>query len=244
MQNATSPLSKCKQSTVSIGRLCWEEGIGIETLTATVTHCSFTYTVSKTISFGNPVATFDIYTYVPLNASCYEVDAFYIFRPTLVTGTYPSQYQWSYRVSGTSTETIISSTGEDGLFIFPNTDTYDILVRPVNDCGIGATASVKTIEVVFSCYSGFSMAVTPNPASSEINVTIDKESEEVKSLKTNQQVLFQLYELNTKMLIKQWAFDNAINKRQLNISNVKSGNYILVVTKGKFQQSKQIIIRR
>ena len=119
MQNATSPLSKCKQSTVSIGRLCWEEGIGIETLTATVTHCSFTYTVSKTISFGNPVATFDIYTYVPLNASCYEVDAFYIFRPTLVTGTYPSQYQWSYRVSGTSTETIISSTGEDGLFIFP-----------------------------------------------------------------------------------------------------------------------------
>lgn len=235
-------ISSATNNSVQVNKI--NSGNGIETLTATVTHCSFTYTVSKTISFGNPVATFDVYTYVPLNASCYEVDAFYIFRPTLVTGTYPSQYQWSYRVSGTTTETIISSTGEDGLFIFPNTGTYDILVRPVNDCGIGATASVKTIDVVFSCYSGFSMAVTPNPASSDINITIDRESEEVKSLSKNQQVLFQLYELNTRMLVKQWSFDNALNKRQLNISNIKSGNYILVVTKGKFQHSKQIVIRK
>lgn len=155
-------------------------------MTATVTLCpGITVPVSKVLNFGTPVALFDIYTYVPLNASCYEVDAFYIFKPTLTFGNYPSQsqYQWSYRQTGTTTETIIPSAGEDGVFIFSNTGSYDILLRPVNNCGVGNDVSIKTIDVVFSCFNGFRMNVSPNPANNDLVVVIEKEIKEVKNFK-------------------------------------------------------------
>jgi hypothetical protein len=69
-------LSNATNTSVQIDKI--NTGNGHETLTATVTHCSFTYTESKVISLGVPTALFDIFTYVPLNSECFETDAFYI----------------------------------------------------------------------------------------------------------------------------------------------------------------------
>lgn len=219
---------------------------GHETLTATVTHCGFTYPVTKELNFGAPETSFDIFTYYPLYAECYEAQVFYIFRPTLVYNydVYPPAYQWSWRVNGTTTENIVTSTSEDGVFIFNNPGTYDIIVRPANDCGVGTTTSVKTITVVDLCYgSRFSITASPNPTGGDLNVTLDKEAPEVKKLNKSEKVYYQLYDLNRANLVKQWTFDNSSNNRQLNVRGVKPGQYMLVVRKGKYQQSTQIIIK-
>jgi len=242
-----SSISNQTNTSVQVNKI--NPGYGNETLTATVSHCSFTYTVTKVINFGVPTATFDIFTYLPLYADCFETDAFYIFRPTLIYNydVYPPNYQWSYRINGTSTETIVSSTDEDGVFIFPNTGTYDILVRPVNSCGIGSTPSIKTITVQMSpaCGGmGFRMTASPNPAINYINVTIDKETADVVKLSKIETISYRLYDINSATIIKQWVFDNTSNKHQLNVNDVKEGHYILVVQKDKYQRTTQIIISR
>lgn len=224
-------------------------GNGHETLKATVTHCTFSYTVTKGINFGIPTAIFDIFTYLPLYADCYETDAFYIFRPELVYNydVYPPNYQWSYRVNGTTSETIVPSNSQDGVFIFSNPGTYDILVRPVNSCGIGNIPSVKTITVQMSpaCGGmGFRMSASPNPATNYINVTIDKETADVAKLSKSEKITYRLYDINSAAIIKQWIFDNTSSKQQLNVSGIKGGHYILVAQKGKYQQTTQILISR
>ena len=240
-------LSNQTNTSVQVNKI--NSGNGHETLTATVTHCSFTYTVTKVLNFGVPTATFDIFTYLPLYADCFETDAFYIFRPTLIYNydVYPPNYQWSYRINGTTTETIVSSTGEDGVFIFPNAGTYDILVRPVNSCGIGSTPSIKTITVQMwpACGGlGFRMTASPNPTTNYINVTIDKETADVVKMSKLDKITYRLYDINSATIIKQWTFDNTSNKHQLNVSGIKGGHYILVAQKGKYQRTSQVLINR
>ncbi len=242
-----SSISNQTNTSVQVNKI--NPGNGNETLTATVSHCSFTYTVTKVLNFGVPTATFDIFTYLPLYADCFETDAFYIFRPTLIYNydVYPPNYQWSYRINGTTTETIVSSTGEDGVFSFPNTGTYDILVRPVNSCGIGSTPSIKTITVQMSpaCGGmGFRMTASPNPATNYINVTIDKETADVVKMSKSEKITYRLYDINSATIIKQWIFDNTSNIHQLNVSDIKRGHYILVAQKGKYQRTKQVLISR
>lgn len=240
-------ISSATNTSVQVDKI--NSGNGYETLTATVKHCSFTYPKTKNIQFGLPTATFDIFTYVPLNSECFETDAFYIFRPTLINSydIYPTNYQWSYRINGTTTETIISSTGEDGAFMFPNTGIYDILVRPVNSCGVGNTPSVKTITVQMSPACGgmsFRLSASPNPTTDYLNVAIDNEFSEHIKLNKVEKISYRLYDVNRATIIKQWIFNNTTNKQQLNVSDIKRGHYILVAQKGKYQRSIGVIISK
>jgi hypothetical protein len=204
-----------------------------------------TKVVEYNLQIGTPPAEFDIITYLPLNATCYEVMAFYVFRATPLPGyTAPPSYQWSYRLNGTTAETIVNSTSEFGSFLFENTGVYDIIVRPANSCGVNSSSiSVKTITVVDLCSSLFSIKAYPNPVEGELNVLIENETNELKSLKQTEMVTYQLYDITKTNMVRQWIFDNSSNLRQINVAGLNPGVYVLVIHKGKYWQSTKIIIQ-
>lgn len=219
---------------------------GPEVVIVTLTNtCGTSIVLTKNIDVGGPTVLFDILTYFPFNATCFETGAFYIFRADLKYSYNepPALYQWGYRVTGTTNETIVNGSGQTASFLFSNTGTYDILVRSVNDCGIGSTPSVKTIDVVSMCWGGFKMSAFPNPTSSFISVTIDEDATpQVQKTGKSEKVIFQLYETGTTNLVKRWSFAKSAKSYQLSVSGIKQGQYILVGRKGKRFQSKQIVI--
>lgn len=89
---------------------------------------------------------------------------------------------------------------------------------------------------------GFSVEVSPNPASDNLTVSIKDKADDVKSLSKEENIIMTLYNLNGTTAIKSWSFKNNENKFKLNLSDIRKGQYILVVIKGKYQQSKQVII--
>lgn len=89
----------------------------------------------------------------------------------------------------------------------------------------------------------FRVQASPNPTFSDLYVPIDKEKTEVKALGRTEKVKYILYDFNKAHAVKQWTYFNDQTQRLLNVSGLKSGQYILVVTKGKYQQSIQIIIK-
>lgn len=52
------------------------------------------------------------------------------------------------------------------------------------------------------------------------------------------------YTLNQSHLIKQWKYKNDQNRFSLNVANLQKGSYIIVVKKGKFKESKQVLIEK
>lgn len=75
-----------------------------------------------------------------------------------------------------------------------------------------------------------------------MNVTIEKEAQEMQKLSKSEKISYNLYELKGMKVAKEWIFSNTSNTQQLNVSGLKQGIHILVVKKGNFQQSKRIII--
>ena len=89
---------------------------------------------------------------------------------------------------------------------------------------------------------GFSVTPSPNPASESLKITISNESKEVKALNATGNILISLYDFYTNKLAKLWSFKNNQKQFSLNVSVLKKGQYILVVSKGKYKQSQQILI--
>jgi hypothetical protein len=236
--NSVARVSNATNNSVTVNKISANRGV--EILTATVTHCSYTYTETKTLNFGSPVSSFQIQNYLPLEVDCYQTQSFYIFKPSLILGNYTASYQWSYRVNGTTSETIIPASSEDGVFIFDFPGTYDILVRSINGCGLGEPSMI-TITVVDFCY-GFRMAVYPNPANEEINVSIDQESEEIQNLSKTEKTTYQLVDIKNSNILKTWILDNISSQQKLDIKDVKPNEYILMVTRGKLKKAVKVIV--
>jgi hypothetical protein len=118
-----------------------------------------------------------------------------------------------------------------------------VFVRPRNICGAG-TESTYPLEVVAICGGGgwFRVSTSPNPAKDDIYVTITDERQEVKNLKSNEHVQMSLYDFNSMQMVRQWKWKNDQKQYRLDTRTVKKGMYVLVVTKGKYQQTQKVII--
>jgi len=89
----------------------------------------------------------------------------------------------------------------------------------------------------WSSYCGsYRFSVSPNPVKGNMNIIFDK------PIKANENVLMKLYSLNSSLLVKQWTLKGGQNQFSLNVSDLKSGHYVLEVIIGKSKSSKQIII--
>ena len=123
---------------------------------------------------------------------------------------------------------------------------YVVEVRLLTDCGVSDWAGFEVEFVNCSQMRSagyFNLQVSPNPASTDLFVTITREKPEVKALKPSARVTYILYDLNRTRAVKQWTFANDQKQHKLNVSGVKPGQYILVANKGKYQQSTQVLIK-
>lgn len=108
--------------------------------------------------------------------------------------------------------------------------------------GCVAVNNSFNFSVIVQGWGFFSITASPNPATDDLNVTVSDESPEVKSLSKDEKVIIQLYELNTNLLARQWNFKNDQSQYKLNVRGLRSGQYILIISKGKYKESKHIII--
>jgi hypothetical protein len=208
------------------------------TVTATVTHCSFSYTATQKVILGSP-APVDI---IGMDATHFSAGQYV----TIYINEAGSSYNWSVAggtIIGSSTDQIITAkldkcfTGQTAANEFTATVSYQ------NTCG----TSTPLIETSYADCDGndvpdFRMAVSPNPAKGSFSVEISQETKAVKLLSSETTVYYKLYDLFSNRLVKQWVFKNVQNLNRLSTSGVRPGKYVLIVTKGKFRQSKQIII--
>lgn len=129
---------------------------------------------------------------------------------------------------------------------YPPPGWYVLEVRMNTPCGATGWVGYEVEFVDCTQIEGggfFRVQASPNPTSSDLYITIDKEKDEVKALKTSENINFVLYDFNRAQSIKQWTYKNDQKQYRLNVSGIRQGQYILVVTKGKYRQSTQIIIK-
>ena len=127
--------------------------------------------------------------------------------------------------------------------VFPSTGQYEVFFRPRNTCGAGFE-STYPVEVEWNCSGGgwFRVSTAPNPTKDDIYVTIDEERQEVKNLSSNENVQMSLYNFNTMQMVRTWRLKNDQKQYKLDARTVKKGMYVLIVTKGKYQQTQKVIV--
>ena len=247
---ASIPNPSCSSSVVVT-----VQSAGFVTLTATVTLCDGQIrTVDKKIMIGAAVEGYYIINsnyhqpiqrplynsnspiWLPANQSfsVYAQITSSVQSPSWTKNASSYNFNWSQsgvtlNFSGTSGST--AYTQRNGIFDF------------TAQTSCGTYNGTFTWPVIVQGW-GFRLLVTPNPANSFLLVSIENETLDFKRLRNEGPIIMTLYDLNSTLAIKRWNFNNNQSKFNLNLNGVKSGHYILVVKKDKFQQSKQIIIEK
>lgn len=222
---------------------------GQVTITATVNStCTGNTTVTFPLLVGGSYGddfTINSSTY----AGCYglfemlDLQAF----PKYTTKNYSVSYEWSYLKESTTEPTVWTSLPcnySSCTVSFYEEGTYQLRLITTDDCGKQNT-TIKNITISESCNGSgyFRLSASPNPASNDLYVTIDNESEELKkNTKGLLNVQLNLYDLNTGQMIQQWKKSNNQKQYLLSVGGIKRGQYILQVVKGKYKASKIILI--
>ena len=206
------------------------------------------YTDDKNIKIGNPDPPAGT-TYVTSNyyytSQTQITTPLFWFMPAGQTGyvTYVitdptvTPQSWS-TISG---NTPIISADKRTLYFSINTgQTASYQMTAIGPCG----TYTKNFGATVQQGGGFLISPSPNPASENLKVSITDESPEVKALSAEENIVLSLYQFNSTILTKEWHFKNNQKQFSLNVSDLKRGQYILVVTKGKFKQSQQVIIEK
>ncbi len=209
------------------------------TLTATVTHCSFTYNITARIVLGTPVPD-DI---IGMDISTHLTGGQYI---TLYINEPGSSYNWS--VTG---GTIIGSN--TGQYVYAKLDNCSLGQVTLNE--FSATISYQNAcgssnskgETAYAECDGNSppedgISISPNPAKGDLYVEIKDENPEIKTLARKRSIKYELYDVYSKQVLRQWIFKNDLNKRTLNIRGIKKGIYVLQITRGNQVQSAKVVI--
>ena len=186
-----------------------------------------TYVTSNYYYLSQTQITTPLFWFMPAGQTGYVT---YVITDPTVT-----PQSWS-TISG---NTPIISADKRTLYFSINTgQTASYQMTAIGPCG----TYTKNFGATVQQGGGFLISPSPNPASENLKVSITDESPEVKSLSSEENIVLSLYQFNSTILTKEWHFKNNQKQFSLNVSDLKRGQYILVVTKGKFKQSQQVII--
>lgn len=198
------------------------------TLTATVTHCSFTYPVNYTISLGSPQ---------PQNLQFILID--------------PIMGKLQARV-----DPVPGATGyrwyKDGvLFTFPGGGTgsnfvqfniartcdvwYNIAVEAINACGTSAQTQSWAYVPCDNYYR-----ISPNPATTEVAVSVD----ETKTIKGTTATIeaVKIYDLQGNL--KKYQKYTKVKRTKVNVEGLSSGTYFIEIISGTYKERKQLLIQK
>ena len=201
----------------------------ILTLTATVTHCSFTYTKTFNISLGipNPSIT-------ALKISGNGEPTLWAFTATDIPG---ATFDWY--ASGALVETNASNIFE---YEFLCGVSKIIKCKAINACGISAFSN--SIGKAGECFGNKSFTIAPNPAVSFLTISVKKE----RKSEFNSNNLTSISEVQVLdkfgILRKRQQFINGTNAVTIDISALPTDTYILKVLNGTNWEEYQIIVTK
>jgi len=208
---------------------------GFVNLTATVSHCSFTYPVGpKQIALGTGRTTV---FFSQLNPTC-EVPSRAYFYGTVEAFTSVTNYDWYAKdMTNASNPFVLKQTGLLSTADFPlgskGNRYYTIRVIATTPCGNVSTIDAEGLIWAPSCSGGGArIAVSPNPAQKNINIALltDKQLATDKSDQTNiRNIEIQDKNGNTILTSKQQGNSKQAN---INISTLRPDYYIIRVWTG------------
>ncbi len=163
--------------------------------------------------------------------------------PTLVTFQWPNVT--GINVHQSSTNPPVSQTGfiyypSNSTFWFTLTSGQSITVSFTGTGCSGATAATRSFTV-----SGHSFIVSPNPASSSINITSATQGSDLntESAQTVTTIQVSILDVNGTIKRQQQFSSNTINM-QLNVSDLVPGVYFVQISSGNINETHQLMISR
>jgi hypothetical protein len=217
-------------------------------LTATV-NCGGTYTKTMEIDLGTP--NFGYVSFInPFNVegswcSSDYGNQFFIEPPASGTSYELRLLTWP-NLSLVYTDPTTHGTNS-GTFSYTNNNPgwYVLEVKGTNACGSGDWVGyeVEYVDCSMAAATYFTVEASPNPAQTEMTVRTTNEKPEVKALGKSETVRLILTDFYTMQPVKQWKFDNSQSQFSLNVGELKRGKYVLQVMKGKYRQSRHIILQ-
>lgn len=222
--------------TVNISGACGSTTLSIPITVGTV--FIGTYTISSNYSqpTSRTLGPNNAAIFLPANQS-FSVTA-YITTPNLSSPSWAraaSSYPFNWFSSGTQLN--FNGTSGSGAYTQRN-GTFEF----TGNAGCGLTTASFNWPVITQGW-GFRMAATPNPATNNLNVEVMDETPQAKSSGLQQTITMTLYNLTNTLVMKRWIFKTSQPTYNLDVSGIKMGQYVLVVEKGKQQQSQQIAIQ-
>ncbi|MBN9297084.1 MAG: hypothetical protein J0I41_08730 [Filimonas sp.] len=226
---------------------------GPVTLTATVTPsipggCYSTTNVNKYISAGPPplniVGPYDPVSHAIMSVTCINKEYYYIVGDPVMPDPYES-YTWMLSPPPTSINNPFPSfySGSTVYLTFDVHDYFTLSVSKTNSCG---TSSGQIQILPQECFSAFKVSASPNPVTNVLIVTLDdatRTTAQAKTLQSNENVLIELFHSATAHKQKQWTFKTGQKQYTLNVAGLRKGPNVLKITKGKQQQTINIIIQ-
>lgn len=216
----------------------------VATLTATVTHCTFTYTVTRQISLGMPSFIGTYYfsgTYPTIStwnsfggtgAAFVDLDAtlnYSSYYWTLYSGTVTNWTQYNSWPYGKRLDFDIGPNPQDG-------DQFAFQLAATNECG-------TLNEVYYFYYSwsyGYRISVFPNPASQTIKIEHSK-SDKITAAGLSVHEVQIVDKMGTLRLRK--IFGKGQTSVSISIDQLPNDVYTLRVFNGKEWTSQKIIIK-
>ena len=137
-------------------------------------------------------------------------------------------------------------SGPNLIIAFYNTGNYQLLVNAINICGTGPIYW-RGVYV----YASNSLLISPNPASTTVNVTIVKDNTSMASDSTTSLTEAAISDDQTKYTVSIFnsfgtqflSIQKTSNPFSLQVDNLQNGLYIVVVSDGKNEYSKQLVVK-
>jgi hypothetical protein len=102
----------------------------------------------------------------------------------------------------------------------------------------GTSNSSFNFTVVTSGW--YRIMATPNPSTENLVLTVKELSNRFKGSAINQMMLVELVDVNTGLLVKTWKMRNSQENYTLNLRGIRTGQYLLKVSIGKYKETIQV----
>jgi hypothetical protein len=208
---------------------------GFVNLTATVSHCTFTYPVGpKQIALGTGRTTV---FFTQLTATC-EIPSRAYFYGAVEGFTSATNYDWYAKdMTNASNPFVLKQSGLGPTADFPlgskGNRYYTIRVIATTPCGTVSTIDAEGLIWAPSCSGGGArIAISPNPAQNNLNISLltDKELTSEKVEKLNIYTI-EIQDKNGNLIMSNKQQGNA-KQASINISTLRPDYYILRVWTG------------
>lgn len=226
---------------------------GLFTLIATVNNvCDGQITITKqNIQVGLP--TIDLVTFSNgANGGQYFCTSHVGNQFELLLSFLPGSGSVEYRILNWPALNVVYTSptsyplgGSIPVYYIPSPGWYLLEVKVTTTCGSSPWTGFEVEYVDCSMMKEnqyFSIQASPNPTQGDLYVKIEDEQDEVKALSKDATVQFELVDVYTNQRVRQWKFKNDQQQFMLDVRGLRKGIYVLTASKGKYRQSKKIVV--